>query len=129
MTEFDGRIALGLLRAGLDDPAFCDAMEANAGMTGARLPQVVLDRAIARGELPAGADPFAYEETVGAVLIMRVTNRQPVDDAYLAQLVDDMLIPALGHRPTAPGQASAALFSGSGHDKPAPPSRAAPEEP
>jgi hypothetical protein len=70
-------------------------------------------RAIARGELAAGADPFAYEEVAGAVLSLRVINRQPVDETYLERLVDDVLIPALAHAPLQlRGTTTQALFSG-----------------
>ena len=66
---------------------------------------------MARGELPAGVDPFSYEEVAGAVLILRVINRQPVDDAYLERLVDDVLLPALAHAPL-DRKTARALFSG-----------------
>ena len=118
LNGFDGRLVLGLLRAALDDPVLGEALEISSGPTGARLPQDVLSRAIARGELPAHANPFAYEEVTGAVLILRVINRQPVNDAYLEQLVDDVLIPGLTHPPPSPHRTTAcALFSGA----PAPP--------
>ncbi len=39
----------------------------------------MLERAIARGELPADADPFAYEEVAGAVLILRMIAADLVD--------------------------------------------------
>jgi hypothetical protein len=75
-----------------------------------------MSQAIVRGELPAGADPFAYEEVAGAVLILRVINRQPVDEAYLERLIDDVLIPALTHQPHQPlpphQTTTRALFSG-----------------
>jgi AcrR family transcriptional regulator len=113
LSGFDGRFVLGLLRAALDDPVLGEALEVGSGPTGARLPGDVLSRAIARGELPAEANPFAYEEVTGAVLILRVINRQPVDEVYLERLVDDVLIPALTHAPSSPYRTTArALFSG-----------------
>jgi hypothetical protein len=91
----------------------CEALETSLGPTGARLPQAVLERAIARGELPADADPFAYEEVAGAVLILRMINGQPADESYLERLIDDILIPALAHPPSSPQPDTApALFSG-----------------
>jgi AcrR family transcriptional regulator len=113
LTGFDGRLVLGLMRAGLDDPVLCEALETSLGPTGARLPQAVLERAIARGELPVDAEAFAYEEVAGAVLILRMINGQPADEPYLERLIDDVLIPALAHAPSARHRATApALFSG-----------------
>ncbi|WP_431784082.1 TetR/AcrR family transcriptional regulator [Streptomyces chumphonensis] len=95
MAAADSGAALMLLQAGLEDPELCDAIEESVGPTGARLPQPVIDAAITRGELPAGARPFAFEEIVGAVLLLRRVNGLAVDDDYLAVLVDTVIIPAL----------------------------------
>lgn len=95
MRAADGAMSLMLLQAGLDDPELCRVIEQSTGPTGAQLPDDVLARAIARGELPPGADPFAYEEIVGSVLLLRRLNGLPADQDYLAYLVDTMVIPAL----------------------------------
>ena len=71
----------------------------------------MLERAIARGELPAGADPFAYEEVAAAVLILRMINGQPADEPYLQRLIDDVLIPALAHPPSSPDPDTAPALS------------------
>ena len=111
MRSADGRTALLLLQAGLEDPELCEAIEVSAGPTGARLPRTVVDAAVARGELPPGADPFPYEEVVGSALLLRRLNGLLVDDAYLDALVDTVLVPAL--RAT-PGRSPlpAGIFSG-----------------
>lgn len=108
----EGGLILGLLKGGIEDPDLCQLLEDASGPTGARLPAAVLERAVARGELPPDTDPFAYEEVVGAVLIVRVLNGCTIDDEYLSYLIDTVLLPALAHprppgRPRLPG-----LFSG-----------------
>ncbi|GAB3762202.1 TetR/AcrR family transcriptional regulator [Microlunatus parietis] len=95
MRSADSRTAMLLLQAGLEDPELCEAIEVSTGPTGARLPRPVIDSAIARGELPAGADPFPYEEIVGSALLLRRVNGLLVDDAYLEALIDTVLLPAL----------------------------------
>ena len=95
MSATDSNAAFMLLHAGLEDPELCDAIEETVGPTGARLPQAVLDDAVARGELPSGAQSFAYEEVVGTVLLLRRANGLTVDDTYLEALVDTVIIPAL----------------------------------
>jgi len=93
--SLDGQLSLLLLHAGIEDPELCEAIEEAAGPTGARLPQNVLQAAVARGELPADADPFAYEEVAGATLLVRRLNGLTTDAAYRELLVDHILLPAL----------------------------------
>lgn len=117
LAEADASTALMLLGAGLEDPELCEAIEVGVGPTGARLPRAVIDAAISRGELAAGADPFAYEEVVGAALLLRRVNGLVLDDAYLQALVDGIVIPALAashHHSGVP----AGIFSG--HPQPNP---------
>lgn len=109
LRSAEGGVAAMLLQAALEDPELCDHLEESVGPTGARLPPAVLEAAIGRGELPAGAEPFAFEEVVGAVLILRTSNRLAVDDTYLEQLIDGVVIPAL--RTPAPGL-HRGIFSG-----------------
>lgn len=88
-------VSLTIMQAGLRDPELCEFIEASAGPTGARLTEAVRQAAIARGELPESADPFAYEEIAAATLIIRKLNGLSTDAAYRAALVDAVLIPAL----------------------------------
>jgi AcrR family transcriptional regulator len=113
LRSSEGGLVLALLKAGLEDPELCRLLEETVGPTGAALPPEVLRRAVARGELPADADPFAFEEVTGSVLILRMLNGLPVDQAYLERLVDAVLLPALA-RPAPPGSSlGPALFSSS----------------
>lgn len=114
--ERGGTVSLLLLQAGLEDPDLCHHIEESAGPTGARLPADVLQAAVDRGELPVEADPFAYEEVAGAVLLLRKLNGLTTDTAYRELLVDAVLIPALSRGRPARQQG---IFSGS-------PTRAAP---
>jgi AcrR family transcriptional regulator len=112
LRSSEGGLVLGLLKAGLEDPELCRLLE-ESGPTGAALPPEVLRRAVARGELPEDAHPFAFEEVTGSVLILRVLNGLPVDRAYLELLVDAVLLPALA-RPAPPGsEPGPAIFSSS----------------
>lgn len=95
MRSTDGRTAMLLLQAGLEDPGLGDAIETSVGPTGARLPRTVIDAAVQRGELPSGVDPFPFDEVVGASLLIRRVNGLAVDDAYLGALVDTVLLPSL----------------------------------
>lgn len=104
-----GATSLTLLQAGLSDPELCHHIEEAVGPTGARLPANVLQAAIARGELPNDADPFAYEEVAGAVLLIRKLNALTTDRAYRELLVDSVLVPALKR---GEGSGQHGIFSG-----------------
>lgn len=112
MRQADGRTALLLLQAGLEDPELCEEIERAVGPTGARLPAAVVVAAVRRGELPAGVDPFAFEEVAGAVLLLRQLNGLDTTDAYLEALVDSILIPALRGAGDRHGDLPAGIFSG-----------------
>ncbi|WP_245708733.1 TetR/AcrR family transcriptional regulator [Ruania alba] len=117
MHASDGQTALMLLQAGLEDPELCDAIEQSVGPTGARLPASVIEAAVARGELPAGVDPFVFEEVTGSALLLRRLNGLATDQPYLEALVDSVLIPALQATPAPSGTLPAGIFSG--HPAPA----------
>lgn len=108
----DGSMSLMLLQAGLEDPELCEFLETATGPTGARLPASVLQAAIRRGELPAHASPFSYEEVAGAVLLLRKLNGLRADREYLEQLIDAVLIPALKTNHALAPQATPGIFSG-----------------
>lgn len=112
MRAADSQSAMLLLQAGLEDPELCEAIETGAGPTGARLPAEVLGAAAARGELPAGVSPFAFEEVVGAALLLRRVNGLLVDDTYLDALIDTVVLPALRASAEASNPLPAGIFSG-----------------
>ena len=59
--------------------------------------RVIVARAIARGELPADTDPLMLHEVASALWFHRVlVVGGPVDDAFIAHVVDDVLIAVAG---------------------------------
>ena len=99
---FDGRLLLGLAQAALDDPGLCNALEEHAGARKRLTAEVIVRRAVARGELPPETDPTLLIEIAPSVLLMRLVNGQPLDHAFLEHLVEDILLPVLRHPPTFP---------------------------
>ncbi len=62
----------------------------------ARGPQVILDRAIARGELPIGTPRgFLVDVIRGAVILRVLMTEAPLDASYARMLVDTLLEGAL----------------------------------
>lgn len=93
INGFDGRLALGVMQARPDDAGIVEELERNTP-TGARLPERVITRAVERGELPAPVDRDLFEEIVSSLLTLRMIRRQPIDDDYVAHVVDDIVLPA-----------------------------------
>jgi AcrR family transcriptional regulator len=68
----------------------------------------VVDRAVARGELPAGAAPKLAQlvhEVIEAQIFRQMTTAGAVDDAFASHVVDDIVLPLLvgslaRHQPT-----------------------------
>jgi AcrR family transcriptional regulator len=57
-----------------------------------------IDRAIGRGELPAGTERALIAEISSAMLFSRAfVTDEPLDDAFLTGLVDNALLPLLRH--------------------------------
>ncbi|MGL5930919.1 MAG: TetR/AcrR family transcriptional regulator [Dermatophilaceae bacterium] len=112
LRSADSRMAVLLLQAGLEDPELCEEIERSVGPTGARLPREVIDAAVRRGELPAGVDPFPFEEVTGAAILLRRVNGLTLDDHYLEALVDAVLLPALRATTPAKQPLPAGIFSG-----------------
>lgn len=111
LRSADGRMSLMLLRAGLEDPELGRHLEEATGPTGAKLPAPVLAAAVRRGELPAGAQPFPYEEVAGSVLLLRRLNGLDSGPDYLADLVEAVLLPALRASAATPAPTWRAIFS------------------
>lgn len=98
----DAALILGLMVAMHRDPALADAVRARFvhdkhAMFGAAIAQ-----AIARGDLPAGLDAALFMEISSSMLFSRLfVAGEPLDDAFVRRLVDDVLLPLLHHRTSA----------------------------
>ncbi|MEU6749791.1 TetR/AcrR family transcriptional regulator [Spirillospora sp. NPDC046719] len=104
----DAALVLGLMVAMHRDPALADAVRARFvhdkhAMFGAAIAQ-----AVARGDLPAGLDAALFMEISSSMLFSRLfVAGEPLDDAFVLRLVDDVLLPLLDHRTSATHQPSA----------------------
>ena len=95
MAGEDGPLLSGLVNAMRSDPDFAAAMHAMA-KTKPDLGIALCQRAVERGHLTAGCKAGVIEEIAPAALFMRGFIRgEPLDDEYVAHLVDDILLPLL----------------------------------
>jgi AcrR family transcriptional regulator len=93
----DADLLLGLLTAMRRDPELAAAVRDQVLDTKREVLGTVIDRAITRGDIPAGADAALLAEISSAVLLSRLlVTGKPLDDAFVRHLVDAVLLPALG---------------------------------
>jgi AcrR family transcriptional regulator len=91
----DGPVFAALIMAMRNDPDFAQQMRA---MRVSKKPLVdaILDRAQARGELKPRYDANLLEEIAPALIFMHVyALGEPMDDAFVQHLVDDIMLPLL----------------------------------
>lgn len=94
-----GQLMAGLLAALQKDPELARVVRSSMLEDKQQTTQRMIDRAVARGELPADTDPVVFPEVAPAVMFMRMfIHGAPVDDAFLEHLTDDILIPLMVRR-------------------------------
>jgi AcrR family transcriptional regulator len=78
------------------DPELATELRAYFLPVSAQLTHALLNRAGARGEVPMSADPGPLRDLVVGLFLTRVlVTGEAVDDTYLTQVVDGVLIPLL----------------------------------
>ena len=92
----DADLIAGVLRAMRTAPELADCVRSQVIESKCDVSRVIVARAIARGELPAETDPLILHEVASALWFHRVlVVGGPVDDAFIAHVVDDVLMPLL----------------------------------
>jgi AcrR family transcriptional regulator len=92
----DASLVLGLMMAMRRDAALADAVRAHLVDVKGEAFRIVLDRAVARGELAASTTHGMLAEIGSAMLFSRLfLTGGPVDDAFINSLVDEVLLPLL----------------------------------
>jgi AcrR family transcriptional regulator len=92
----DGAVVSGLLTAATRNPELSQYLHLHLYETKRQIYDVIIGRAIARGELTHGNDAGMLHEIVHAlVLARRLMNLGPLDDAYAERVVDRVLLPVL----------------------------------
>jgi AcrR family transcriptional regulator len=92
----DADLIAGVLRAMRSTPELADCVRSQVIESKCDVSRIIVARAVARGELPAETDPLILHEVASALWFHRVlVVGGPVDDAFIAHVVDDVLIPLL----------------------------------
>jgi AcrR family transcriptional regulator len=92
----DGAVVSGLLTAATRNPELSETLHLHLYETKKQTYEVIIRRAIDRGELTHGNDAGLLHEIVHSlVLARRLMNLGPLDDAYAERVVDRVLLPVL----------------------------------
>jgi AcrR family transcriptional regulator len=92
----DADLIAGVLRAMRTAPELADCVRSQVIESKCDVSRIIVSRAVARGELPAETDPLILHEVASALWFHRVlVVGGPVDDAFIAHVVDDVLMPLL----------------------------------
>lgn len=92
----DADLMAGVLRAMQSAPDLADCVRSQILEQKRYVGRTLVARAAARGELAPDADAEVFHETAPALMFFRLlVAGQPADDAYLAHITDDVLIPLL----------------------------------
>jgi len=92
----DADLIAGVLRAMRSTPELADCVRSQVVESKCDVSRTIVARAVARGELPAETDPLILHEVASALWFHRVlVVGGPVDDAFIAHVVDDVLMPLL----------------------------------
>jgi AcrR family transcriptional regulator len=96
MSGPPGQLMTGLVAALQKDTDLARVVRVSMMEDKRQVTQRLLDRAIARGELPADTDPRIFPELAPGIIFMRIfLSGEPVDEEFLAHLADDILIPLM----------------------------------
>lgn len=96
----DGDVITGLITAAGHTPALADALQRTILESKAFLFTTIVDRAIARGEVPVGTGARTLQEVMHAMIVSHKTWQcGPMAEAYAVHVVDDVLLPVLKRSP------------------------------
>lgn len=91
----DGSVIASIMTAAKVDPELEKAIPNSIRDSEKQMHEVILERAIARGEISPGANLELLAEITPAIMTYRIfTSQQSVNRKFIEHLVDDVLIPS-----------------------------------
>ncbi len=96
MSAEDSALLVGVLSAMHKDQELAALMRSQVIDARKDMLDEILERAVASGELEAGTDAGVVNEVLSAMFFNRlVISGEPIDDAFVAHMVDDVVLPLL----------------------------------
>ena len=110
------KVVIGVATAATHDPVLAAALDELVLSQPRRMIGVVLDNAVARGEIPAGHDLALIGDAALGLNILRAITGRPIDRVFIRRVLEDLILPLA----TAPADNNALARSRfAAHNRPA----------
>jgi AcrR family transcriptional regulator len=87
------KVIVGVATAAMHDPVLAAALDDLVLSTPRRMIRVVLDHAVARGEIPAGRDLSLVPDVAMGLNVLRVVTGRPIDRVFVRRVLEDVILP------------------------------------
>lgn len=87
------QVIVGVATAAMHDPVLAAALDDLVLSPPRHAVRVLLDRAVARGEIPAGRDLSLIPDVLLGLNVLRVVTRRPIDRVYVRRVLEDVIVP------------------------------------
>jgi AcrR family transcriptional regulator len=87
------KVMVGVATAAMHDAVLAAALDDLVLSTPRHLIRSMLDRAVARGEVPAGHDLSLIADAGVGLNILRVMTGRPIDRVYVRRVLEDLILP------------------------------------
>lgn len=87
------RIIVGVATAAMHHPVLAAALDDLVLSRPRQLIRVMLDHAVARGEVPAGRDLTLIPDVAMGLNVLRVMTGRPVDRVFVRRVLEDVVLP------------------------------------
>jgi AcrR family transcriptional regulator len=87
------KLIVGAATAAMHNPVLAAAVDELALSTPRQMVKVVLDHAVARGEIPAGRDLTLIPDALLGLNVLRVMTGRPIDRVYVRRVLEEVVLP------------------------------------
>jgi AcrR family transcriptional regulator len=87
------KVVIGVATAATNDPVLAAALDELVLSQPRRMISLVLDNAVARGEIPAGRDLVLITDAALGLNIIRAITGRPIDRVFVRRVLEDVILP------------------------------------
>ncbi|MCV7401122.1 TetR/AcrR family transcriptional regulator [Mycobacterium fragae] len=93
------QVVVGVATAAMHDPVLAAALDDLVLSPPRHAVRTLLDRAVARREIPAGRDLSLIPDVALGLNVLRVITGRPIDRVYVRRVFEDVILPLAGAPP------------------------------
>ncbi|GBE64861.1 putative TetR-family transcriptional regulator [Mycobacterium sp. MFM001] len=90
------QVVVGVATAAMHNPVLAAAMDDLVLSPPRHAIRTLLDRAVARGEIPTGRDLSLIPDVALGLNVLRVITGRPIDRVYVRRVLEDVMLPLAG---------------------------------